>query len=161
MSLSPLFLTNESNSTVARNARRHMSLETELIPPRLVRWSLLLGSHQYTIEYRSDRDRVNVDGLSRLPRTVPEKHVQEPFLQDEVIVEEPLSAINIAKATIKDKVSSKVLRCTLHGWGPNNTSAELQPYRRQNEISVSQNWLIWMNVVMVPEILREFYEGVV
>ena len=71
--------------------------------PRLVRWSLLLGSYQYT-----RRDHANVTGLSRLPRRVSEKHVQEPeevlFLQGKVIVEKPPLAIDIAKATIKDEV---------------------------------------------------------
>ena len=64
---------------------------TQLMSLRLVRWYLLLGSYQYTIEYIPRMDHANTDGLSRLPRTVPKKFVQEPeevlFLQDEVIVE--------------------------------------------------------------------------
>ena len=45
-----------------------------LAASRLQRWAIQLGAYQYDIEYRTSKNNVNADALSRLPR----KTVEEP-----------------------------------------------------------------------------------
>ena len=50
---------------------KYLFSETHLIPVmgalRIQRWSLLLSSYEYEIEYRPGSKVANVDALSRLP----------------------------------------------------------------------------------------------
>ena len=68
--------------------------------------------------------------------------------------EVPLDSNDIASATQKDIILSKVCDLTLRGW-PNNIDDELKPYfKKRLELSVENNCLLVGSKVVIPKILQ-------
>ncbi len=134
-----------------------------LAAARLQRWALILSAHQYDIEYRSTHDHANADALSRLPinsATDHQYYIEEQIYNVSLVTDLPVNATEIAKATQKDHVLSRVLEFTRNGW-PNeldehSKSIGLEPYfHRKTELSVEDNCLLWGRRVIIPQSLRK------
>lgn len=126
---------------------------------RLQRWSLILASYDYKLEYRSTNAHSDADSMSRLPlpTTWSPKSVQSDcyFLSDEVV-----SCVDhemIKKETLTDPVLSAVYRYVLDGWPKEkDNDAKLQPYKsRKDELTIDQGCLLWGTRVIVPPALRK------
>ena len=137
---------------------------------RLQRWALLLACYQYQIKYKSTLSHANADCLSRLPLSPPN------FLEPDVstttstvfninqIAAMPVSSNQIAEATRRDPVLSRVLLYTKQGW-PDHIEPALQPYsNRRTELTIEQNCLLWGIRVVVPakyteQVLHELHQS--
>ncbi|XP_077548414.1 uncharacterized protein LOC144161659 [Haemaphysalis longicornis] len=128
---------------------------------RIQRWALLLGAHQYKIEYKPGPDNQNADALSRLPLNTPE----------EVAVELPeyvhslqqfdnthLSSQVLRQMTSKDELLQAVRTFILNGWRRDRKGSDprLQPYlSRKLELTVVHGLVYWGHRVIVPAAARE------
>ena len=83
-----------------------------LAAARMQRWSLILSTYDYSIEYPKSIDHANADALS-----------------DEL----PVMAKDISEATRKDPILSKVVEYTQSEWPNKVTDDKYLPYyRRRN-----------------------------
>ena len=122
---------------------------------RLQRYAFLLSVHDYSIEYRSTNKYNNVDGLSRLPlpalAEIDEDYAEcFYFEQFRTLL---VTAVQISRETRKDKVLSRVFAAVLSGnW---TVSKDLKLFfEKRNELSISQDCLVWAPRVVTPEVLR-------
>lgn len=110
----------------------------ETLSPGMLRWTLILGSYNYMLNYRPGKWNANADACSRLP--VPSEEDSFPEPADVLLLEEApagslLTAANIEIATANDQVLGKVRRAVLHGTveelpnGPDFT-----PWKHRNSI---------------------------
>lgn len=131
------------------------------IPPlaaaRMQRWALLLSAYTYTVQFRPTAAHANADGLSRLPLKLkagcerPEDPTAFNLLQIEAL---PVQAEEVALATQRDPILSKVLYCMRHGW-PNKVQDVLLPYwRKREELTSESNCILWGMRVVIPSRLR-------
>ncbi len=122
-----------------------------LAAARLQRWALILMAHNYEIRYRRSEDHGNADCLSRLPWESSTLATEAKINYVDYTENIPLSADQIAEATRKEVVLSKVLDFTSRGWPHHVSDAELQPYFiRRHELSVDQGCLLWGMRVIIP-----------
>ena len=136
---------------------------------RIQRWSLLLGSYDYTIEYKQGDCHANADCLSRLPLPTAPSNVPVPpetvHLMD-ALDSSPVTSAQIKQWTAKDPVLSKVSDLVRHG-GPRDKAA-ISPYHKYwKELSVQDGCLLQGNRVIIPakgrhavlELLHEGHPG--
>ncbi|KAK3749146.1 hypothetical protein QZH41_009832, partial [Actinostola sp. cb2023] len=123
-----------------------------VIFPQIPKW--------YDIKYRCSKSIANADALSRLPLPYKADSSVESQLYytiDRQLDNLPVSASAIARETAKDRVLSKVMSLTQHGWfsGP-CTDDVLKPYfTRKDELSCEQGCIMWGARVIVPPSLRD------
>ena len=103
-----------------------------LAAARLQRWSLLLSSYHYEIEFKSSAEVDSADALSRLLL----KYQRDASVEDKVfyvavqqLYRHPVSASEIARETSRNPILAKALSLTQDGWPVNFcTAPELKPY---------------------------------
>lgn len=143
-----------------------------LAAARLQRWAIILSAYNYTIVYRKGSEEAAADAMSRLPLqksftgdtqfrflgsfmsiASPVNHLQSEIVKGQDL---PLTSKDLARATAKDPVLSKVLELTLSGWPHHLADVGLQPYfQRRQELSVDSKIVTWGNrVVIIPKSLR-------
>ena len=139
-----------------------------LAAARLQRWAVLLSAYHYDIEFKATDEHANADGLSRLPLPFNSSdsrllQINSPSLYNLSQLEAlPVTASNIASATGKDSILSRVLRYTKTGWQPTEEDV-LKPYQqRSQEITVERDCLLWGTRVIIPvkyqsQILKELH----
>lgn len=130
----------------------------DTLPPRIIRWSLLMSAYDYTIEYRPGSHIVTADAMSRLP------------LQEALDVPTPgciihlmdhldnstVDSTDICAHTRKDPILSKVVQATQHGGCNLPYDAPYLPFHaRKNELSVERGCLLWGSRVVIPHHLRQ------
>ena len=131
----------------------------EIISPRMLRWSLLLGAYDYTLVHRPGAKISHADALSRSPAREIAETLETKFLDVFLLGLEdrsPVTAEEIASATRSDPILSRVLDWSLRGW-PNTgeDSSFAQYYTRSSTITVYRGCLLWGNRVIIPEKLRK------
>ena len=116
-----------------------------LAAARMQRWALILAAYQYQLQFRSTDEHKNADMLSRLPLKEEDFTAsEEPVFSITCADSLPVTSRQIAEATRKDTVMSKVLSHTLHGWPAQNSDRDVQPYfNRRTELSVEGGVLLW------------------
>jgi len=119
----------------------------------LQRWSLMLSSYDYEIQYRPGSEQANADACSRLPLPDVPTSVPQPaetILVMEHLANTPVSTKQINNWTRQDPLLSKVMHYVLHGW-PKQVPTELKPFQnRSTELSVEENCVLWGNRVVIP-----------
>ncbi|KAE8737165.1 hypothetical protein FOCC_FOCC017374, partial [Frankliniella occidentalis] len=128
----------------------------EHISPRMLRWTLLLGSMDYKIEYRAGKDMGSADFLSRhpLPDIEEESYVPGVHLL-EAKDWSGITSTQIAEESAKDPTLRQVLRWTRDGW-PKTVSDNFLPfYRKREALSILKGCLLWSDRVVIPPSLRE------
>ena len=116
-----------------------------LASSRIQRWALTLAAYQYTIKYRPGKDSFCADALSRLPMeaTDNDQMEEEKILAIDYLTTTLVTAKDIRLKTRRDPWMSRVLRCTLEGW-LRAVDNELLPYwRRREELSVREGYVLW------------------
>ncbi|XP_045214506.2 uncharacterized protein K02A2.6-like [Mercenaria mercenaria] len=112
-----------------------------------------MSAYDYDIVYRKSADHTNCDFLSRLPMNTSYKEDVD-FVS--FITDIPLNAKDIAEATRKNPILSKVYEYTLNGWPKYVNDPDLKPYFfRRNELSVDNGVILWELRVVIPEPYRE------
>ena len=67
----------------------------------------------------------------------------------------PLTAKDVAKATVEDPTLRKVTHCLTHGW-PHSVSIDLNPYYKLREqLSTEAGCILYGNRVVIPAVFRE------
>ena len=132
---------------------------------RLQRWSLVLQSYNYSIEYRNTTAHANADSMFRLalPETwePPSCNVNCYFLENEGM--SYVSSEMIAKATAADLSLGRVLQYTMTGWS-HVVDPSLVTYKnKRDELTLEQGCLLWGFRVVVPtalqgKVLQELHE---
>lgn len=124
---------------------------------RMQRWAVFLSAHDYDIEYRKSEDHANADALSRLPHGHSDVGKEGTVYTLGAVDEDfPVHAVDIAHATSKDPVLSKVFDCCLTGWTETCTDEDLRPYHsKRHELSCEQGCVMWGLRVIIPSSLRD------
>ncbi|XP_039590611.1 uncharacterized protein K02A2.6-like [Polypterus senegalus] len=136
----------------------HSKPMPQLLSPRMLRWSLLLGAYNYQLCYRPGKELTTADALSRLPIANPVAHTPPPLevLLLESVPNAPIHGNQIAALTQKDPVLSRVLHWLLHGWPHEVPGDDFIPFtNRQNELSTHKGCVLWGSRVVVPVLARE------
>ena len=129
---------------------------------RLQRWAIRLMEYSYDIEYRSTTDFGQADGRSRLPvgpdRLFDDQNIMDvdqiATIQEELQQQLPIRASEVAQATRKDSLLTKVHHYVLSGWPP-ESDQNLQPYTRiRHELSTSHSCIVWGLRTIIPNSLR-------
>lgn len=132
-----------------------------LAAARMQRWALILAAYQYELHFRATDEHKNADMLSRLPLEGEDLTASEEQIFNITCTSDlPVSAHQIAEATRKDPLMSRVLSHTRKGWPAHNSDRELQPYfSRRSEISTEEGGL---RVIIPPafrnRMLEELHE---
>ena len=131
-----------------------------LAAARLQRWSLLLSSYQYEIEFKPFAEVASSDALSRLPMQYrKDASVEDKIFQVSAIQlrKHPVSVLEIARQTARNPVLAKALAVTQNGLPIHFcTTPELKPFfLRRDELSVEQGCLMWGLRTIIPPSLRE------
>ena len=115
-----------------------------LAAARMQHWVLILVAYQYQLQFRSTDEHKNTDMLSRLPL----KDFTASITCVDIL---PVTSQQIAEATRKDPVMSRVLSHTLNRWPSHNSDRDVQPYfSRRTELSVKGGVILWGLCVVVP-----------
>ncbi|KAL5014615.1 hypothetical protein ScPMuIL_008885 [Solemya velum] len=124
---------------------------------RMQRWAVFLSAHDYDIEYRKSEDHANADALSRLPHGHSDVGKEGTVYTLGAVDEDfPVHAVDIAHATSKDPVLSKVFDCCLTGWTETCTDEDLRSYHsKRHELSCEQGCVMWGLRVIIPSSLRD------
>ena len=145
---------------------------------RIQRWALQLASYQYEIQYRPSGCNSNADGLSRLPLSTDiiandtAKNVfnflteEATLLNTNQVQSLPVTVSSISKITACDKILSRVMHFTLHGWpSDEKMDPELKKFcDRKDEITTEEGCLLWGTRVIIPhrfqsQILMELHNN--
>ena len=128
-----------------------------LAASRLQRWAMILMGHDYELRYKSGKEHGNCDGLSRLPGSSDHFIGQELSVNYFSYVDQlPVSAKQIAEASRKDPVLSKVMTYVMSGWPAHCADEDLKPYfSRRDQLSCDQGCLMWGMRVIIPPCFRQ------
>ena len=144
-----------------------------LAAARLQRYALQLAAFTYDVELRPSENMHLADSLSRM--AVPKRHagLQAETEEDNSGgshllfmdgVAPVLTSGQIATATRRDRLLSRVLTYTHSGW-PNQVEPELVPFqRRREELSTDLGCLLWGGRTVIPhclrrQVLEELHQG--
>jgi len=138
-----------------------------LAAARMQRWALILSAYQYVLEYIPGTQNECADCLSRLPLPSSRHDAAEYMCNVHAMDLDslPVTAKDIARATLKDNLLAGVLQRVRHGQWGNAPSPQFDPfYRRRTELSCQDNCVLWGQWVVVPtslqaQLVRELHEG--
>lgn len=85
-----------------------------LAAARIQRWAITLAAYQYELRYRYGKNMEVADALSRLP--LPVKHKDDTQECLAVFDSTPITASEVASATKRYRIISRVVQFTLSGW---------------------------------------------
>ena len=125
---------------------------------RVQRWAMILSAYTYRLCYRPGHQN-NADALSRLP--LPETTQEEPPPFElchlfEFLDQAPVTSVDIAIETGKDRILRRVCDFVANGWPEKVNNVELRPYFfRKHELSIDKGCLLWGARVVVPATLKE------
>ncbi|CAA9999650.1 unnamed protein product [Nesidiocoris tenuis] len=123
---------------------------------RLVRWALSLGSYDYDIEYRSGKENMIADFLSRMPLEGQPVHKEEQIKilncnEDDILI----SRDRLKKESKKDPILRKIIQWVSTTWPQETTLEEIRPYfKRKDEISVEEGVVVWGGRIIIPSALQ-------
>ena len=128
-----------------------------LAAARMQRWSLILSTYCYKIEYIPGSLNKCADCLSRLPHPSTSAHPAEKGNEVHAMSIDnlPVTAEMIATKTRRDPVLSKILSYVQYGSWPSPIPDEILPFlRRKLELSISDDCILWGRRVIIPQQLR-------
>ncbi|KFD53316.1 hypothetical protein M513_05797 [Trichuris suis] len=129
------------------------------VSPRMTRWSLILSSYDYELRYRPGKSIGAADALSRLPvkddSACAEPMPPEVFMLD-VEPHGPVSPKDIASATARDPILSKVRTWLMSGWPHKCPSADFAPFiSKRDAFSLQRDCILFGSRVVIPSQLRQ------
>ncbi|XP_060603332.1 uncharacterized protein K02A2.6-like [Ruditapes philippinarum] len=125
---------------------------------RLQRYALFLSGYRFEIQYKYTKHHGNCDGLSRLPLQYVESHQldETDIFYSHQFDKLPITSNQVALATQRDLVLSKVYEHVIKGHEISEMSRVYEPYKtRFKELSVYQGCLMWGIRLVIPQTLRQ------
>ncbi|KFD62466.1 hypothetical protein M514_25316 [Trichuris suis] len=127
--------------------------------PRMTRWSLILSSYDYELRYRPGKSIGAADALSRLP-VKDDSACAEPMPPEVFMLEVephgPVSPKDIALATARDPILSKVRTWLMSGWPHKCPSADFAPFiSKRDAFSLQRDSILFGSRVVIPSQLRQ------
>ena len=141
----------------------------DVASPRILRWLIMLGGYQFTVEHRSAAKHRNCDALSRCPDSRPvcdqpesefEKEIVRsvyflspgPLADTQMTLPEALAPGEVARATAADAVLRKVLHWVRKGWPKRCPGEKFAPYfRKRTGLSIIRDCLMFGTRVVLPD----------
>ena len=128
------------------------------VASRLQRWAYFMSHFTYKIEYVNTKKNGNCDALSRLPVEDDTPVFSNDFVSINYIEHElkVLTAKDIAKETLKDKILSRITKFLKTDWPKREELNEIEQkyYTKRDELYVEKDCILWGYRVIVPESLR-------
>ena len=125
-----------------------------LAAARLQKWAVLLSGYDYDIVYKRSADNANAGFFSRFPvqtRDEEDPNPDEHYVFATAVSSLPVTAVEIADFTKKDKVLVKVYEHTSSGWPNYCPDPEIKPYwNRREDLSLDDGCLLWGRRVVIP-----------
>ncbi|KAG8229808.1 hypothetical protein J437_LFUL005889 [Ladona fulva] len=125
-------------------------------------WCLLLSNYNYRIKYRPGSKHSNADFLSRCPLDDDNEAANFPdpagiLLLEEAPADSPLTARNVADATSRDPVLSKVYQGLLNGWDFTENEPGVQSFTKAppGTFTVLKGCILRGTRVVIPNALRQ------
>ena len=142
---------------------KHILSESKATPAmasaRIQRWAILLGGYHYRIEYKPGQQNGNADAFSRLPLSTTPREVPTPpeLVHMMEHIDTTVTVSQIRTQTDYDLTLLKVKQFVMNGWAAtHNLPPEFQPFvKREYELSIQNNCLLWGSRVIVPPKLRK------
>ncbi|KAG8231218.1 hypothetical protein J437_LFUL005892 [Ladona fulva] len=133
-----------------------------VLSPRVLRWCLLLLNYNYRIKYRPGSKHSNADFLSRCPLDDDNEAANFPdpagiLLLEEAPADSPLTTRNVADATSRDPVLSKVYQGLLNGWDFTENEPGVQSFTKAppGTFTVLKGCILRGTRVVIPNALRQ------
>ena len=132
---------------------------------RVQRWALLLSQYDYDLRFKSGKENVVADALSRLPvcDSVLDSGTPAEYVNlVEGLENQNISYENVKKVTKNDPVLCKVLQCVKFGWSSDPLLSEYASVK--SDLSIFDNILLFRNRVVIPkdlrsDVLAQLHEG--
>lgn len=125
-----------------------------LAAARLQRWAVLLSGYDYDIVYKRSADNANADFFSRFPVQTRDEEDPDPdehYVFATSVSSLPVTAVEIADLTKKDKVLVKVYEYTSSGWPNQCPDPQIKRYwSRREDFSLEDGCLLWGRRVVIP-----------
>ena len=128
-----------------------------------------MSAYSYKVECKPGSQNQCADCLSRLPATITAtarlSAKKTSMIQEMDLSTLPVSADDIARATVRDSTLAAALQQVRLGHWPAQPSDDLAPfYRRRTELSCHDGCLLWGQRVIIPkqlcnQLLVELHEG--
>lgn len=119
---------------------------------------MFLSAYIYSIEFRPTEAHSNADSLSRLPlpaSTAVRNSVDAQVFNMGQIEALPVHSSEVAAATQKDVILSRILAYLKQSW-PQQVPEALLPYwRKRNEFTVESGCVLWGMRVVIPSRLMQ------
>ena len=127
------------------------------LPPRIIRWYLLMSSYDYSIMHKTGTNIVTADAMCRLPQ---QENLQVPTLECIIHLMDHLDdttvdSADIRRHTSKDPVLSKDYQAVWSGTNLPKGPLYSAFYTKRYELSVENGCLLWGSRVIIPHILRQ------
>ena len=128
------------------------------VAAKLQRWSLILASYKYVIEYRNSNLHKDADCMSRIPLSKtyhPKSENSEClFVDSGVEITTNITSARICRYTHTDPILSQVLNYVISGW-PAVADPIFAPYKnKKDELYVIQSCVLWGLRVIIPKSLQ-------
>ena len=127
-----------------------------LATSRLIRWSLILATYDFEIEFRETRKHLNADMLSRLLLQDTSSNSVFNLLYETQVGQLPVDAAQIREETLKDENLKQVLLCLQNdSWHYNKSKLDVIYFNRGTELLLQNGVIFWGIRVVLPESLRK------
>lgn len=124
---------------------------------RIQRWALLLSQYDFDLVYKSGKENVVADALSRLPiKDVIESGIPAEYVKLVAALDfGDISFSSIQKYTQKDITLKQLVNCLKYGWS-NEVDALVKEYAPvRADLSLHNDVVLYRNRVVVPSEMRE------
>ncbi|XP_013174911.1 PREDICTED: uncharacterized protein K02A2.6-like [Papilio xuthus] len=126
---------------------------------RLQRWAAKLAAYDFNIDFVKSKCNGNADALSRLPLegdgsdgapSAPDKHYL--MYVDETL---PVNFKEIALATTKDNLLSRIFGYIMFGWPEKCADDEKAFYVRRSDLYIDHGCILYKYRLVIPQILQK------
>jgi len=148
---------------------KHLFNQSKDIPHhanhRIPHWASELARYNFTIEHRKSELLIHVDALSRLPEQNVNNAIVMNLIDIAPKVDFPSTATQIAEASKKDPILSKVLNAVAGHWRLKASDENIRPFvQNLASLSILHDCLMFSNRVVIPlafrvRVLELFHSG--
>ena len=115
---------------------------------------MLLSGYDYDIVYKRSADNANADFFSRFPVQTRDEEDSDPdehYVSATAVSSLPVTAVEIADLTKKDKVLVTVYEYTSSGCSNHCPDPEIKPHwNHREDLSLEDGCLLWGRHVVIP-----------
>ena len=121
---------------------------------RLQRYSLIIVSYNYKLEFRSTKHHIDADAMSRVPVSTTIDSLSDNVNCNVSDTVTDIDKNCVKRLTQRDPVLSRVYHYIVSGW-PEYSDPLLTPYRtRRDELSTEAGCILWGQRVIIPPTLH-------